>query len=129
MKRRAPLITAAALVAGAALGVSGGVTAQTEPTTTVGQTTTTRAQTTTTRAQTTTTRAQTTTTTITPDGVDLRCDIVVVEPDGRVRVPPGCPVPSFPTTTAVGPDSGAPSGVSQAPVAKATPARSIAFTG
>ncbi len=30
--------------------------------------------------------------------IDLSCDVVVVEPDGTLRVPPGCPLPATTTT-------------------------------
>ena len=39
----------------------------------------------------------TTTTTMQP--IDLSCDVVVVEPDGTVRVPPGCPPVTRPQVT------------------------------
>ncbi len=148
MKRRSAAVVAGVLVFGAGWS---GVAAQTTTTTTIvvtdcidesGQfvpcpTTTTRPTrlTTTTRAQTTTT-TRPTTEPADGEGIDLRCDIVVIEPDGRVRVPPGCPVPPVPTTTAVPPGAqptssggGGPSGATQAPVAEATPARNIAVTG
>ena len=43
------------------------------------------------------------TTTTTTQVIDLSCDVVVVEPDGTVRVPPGCPPVTRPqaTTTTV----------------------------